>query len=88
MSTQTLAIQAATALTLLNPAQAGGEIWLDASVVRDEGRWRHGQVHVLDWVRYSAGHGSWFQPDGLHLTFSGAAAFARLLGAGEFRCRR
>ena len=29
--------------------------------------------------RYSSGHAGWFQPDGLHLTFEGAAAFARLL---------
>ena len=31
-------------------------------------------IKVLDWVHYSAGHGSWFQPDGLHLTFCGAKA--------------
>ncbi|HEY7268089.1 MAG TPA: hypothetical protein VH501_10365, partial [Solirubrobacterales bacterium] len=37
------------------------------------------RIKVLDWVHYSAGHTSWFQPDGLHLTFSGAKAFARLL---------
>ena len=34
---------------------------------------------MLDWVRFSNGHPAWFQPDGLHLTFDGAAALARLL---------
>jgi lysophospholipase L1-like esterase len=33
---------------------------------------------VLDWVRFSRGHRGWFQPDGVHLTFPGAHAFARL----------
>ncbi|HEX4110489.1 MAG TPA: hypothetical protein VHX88_20340 [Solirubrobacteraceae bacterium] len=37
------------------------------------------RIHLLDWVAYSAGHGDWFGPDGLHLTLAGAAAFARLL---------
>jgi hypothetical protein len=36
------------------------------------------RVILLDWVKFSRGHGSWFQPDGCHLTFSGARAFARL----------
>jgi hypothetical protein len=67
-------------LFLVTPRELGGGSGSDARVVRDEGRWRRPQVHVLDWVSYSQGHGSWFQPDGLHLTFSGAAAFARLLG--------
>ena len=34
---------------------------------------------MLDWPRYSRGHGNWFQPDHLHLTFAGAAAYARLM---------
>jgi hypothetical protein len=42
-------------------------------------RHRH-RVVLLDWARYSAGHNGWFQPDGLHLTLTGAAAYARLLG--------
>ena len=37
------------------------------------------RVKVLDWPRYSAGHREWFQPDGLHLTFSGARAYTRLM---------
>ena len=30
------------------------------------------RIVLLDWVKYSSGHSSWFQPDGLHLTFDGA----------------
>ena len=48
-------------------------------MIRNAGRRYPTRVKVLDWVRYSAGQGSWFQPDGLHLTFSGARAFGRLL---------
>ena len=42
-------------------------------------RHRH-RIVLLDWARYAAGHAGWFQPDGLHLTLPGAAAYARLLG--------
>jgi hypothetical protein len=66
-------------LGLVTPRELGGGESNDARVIRNAGQRDPGQVKVLDWVRYSAGHGSWFQPDGLHLTFSGAKAFARLL---------
>lgn len=33
-------------------------------------------VVVFDWKAYSAGHGSWFYGDGIHLTSTGAAAYA------------
>lgn len=65
-------------LGLVTPRELGGGESNDARVVRNAGRRYPKRVKVLDWVRYSAGHGSWFQPDGLHLTFSGARAFARL----------
>ena len=48
-------------------------------MIRNAGQRDPVHVKVLDWIHYSAGHQSWFQPDGLHLTFSGAKAFARLL---------
>ena len=35
---------------------------------------------LLDWVRWARGRNSWFQPDGLHLTFGGAAAYTKLMG--------
>jgi len=66
-------------LGLVTPRELGGGQSNDADVIRNAGQRDPEHVKVLDWVRYSAGHSSWFQPDGLHLTFSGAKAFARLL---------
>ena len=66
-------------LGLVTPRELGGGQSNDAQVIRNAGQRDPVHVKVLDWVRYSAGHDSWFQPDGLHLTFSGAKAFARLL---------
>jgi hypothetical protein len=66
-------------LGLVTPRELGGGQSNDAQVIRNAGQRDPVHVKVLDWVHYSAGHDSWFQPDGLHLTFSGAKAFARLL---------
>ena len=66
-------------LGLVTPRESGGGESNDARVIRNAGQRDPERVKVLDWVHYSAGHTSWFQPDGLHLTFSGAKAFARLL---------
>ena len=66
-------------LGLVTPRETGGGESKDAEVIRNAGRRDPVHVKVLDWVHYSAGHTSWFQPDGLHLTFSGAKALARLL---------
>jgi hypothetical protein len=66
-------------LGLVTPRELGGGESNDARAIRNAGQRDPVHVKVLDWVHYSAGHGSWFQPDGLHLTFSGAKAYARLL---------
>lgn len=66
-------------LGLVTPREIGGGESNDAAVVRHEGQRHPNRIKVLDWVRYSAGHAEWFQPDGLHLTFPGAHAFTRLL---------
>jgi len=78
---QALAILGAgRVLVLVTPRELGGGSGSDATTVRRAAAAYPGRVHVLDWVAYSAGHGSdWFAPDGLHLTFAGAAAFARFL---------
>src|SRR3954452_1705480 len=34
---------------------------------------------LIDWVRFSAGHGSWFAGDGLHVGQTGASAYAHLI---------
>jgi hypothetical protein len=50
----------------------------DAEVVRSAGKRWPRRVKVLDWVRFHAGHYSWFSGDGLHLSESGVRAFVRL----------
>jgi hypothetical protein len=66
-------------LGLVTPIELGGGTSSDADVVRAAVKRHPKRSVLLDWVAYSAGHGDWFQPDGLHLTFPGADAFARLL---------
>ena len=77
---QTLAVLGShRVLVLVTPLELGGSAGPDAATVRRAGRHYRDRIHVLDWVAFSRGHGDWFQPDGLHLTFAGADAFARLL---------
>jgi lysophospholipase L1-like esterase len=65
-------------LGLVTPREVGGVSGHDADVVRTQARKHKHRTVLLDWVKYSAGHPAWFQADGLHLTFDGAAAMARL----------
>ena len=65
-------------LGLVTPRELGGGSGKDARVVRAAGKEFKDRVVVLDWVKFSRGHGHWFQPDGLHLTHAGARAFAKL----------
>jgi hypothetical protein len=65
-------------LGLVTPRETGGGQSNDAEVIRNAGQRYPVRIKVLDWVQYSNGHSQWFQPDGLHLTFAGAKAFARL----------
>jgi len=37
------------------------------------------RVLLVDWVRFSAGHGGWFGGDGLHVNPHGASAYAHLI---------
>ena len=66
-------------LVLVTPRQLGGTSGENAVVEHQEARRHKGRILLLDWVRYSAGHPNWFQPDGLHLTLPGVAAFTRLI---------
>ncbi|MDO8212365.1 hypothetical protein [Conexibacter sp. CPCC 206217] len=66
-------------LVLVTPRELGGWSGEDARTVRAFGKRLPRRVGVLDWVAHSRGHTSWFQPDGLHLTFDGARAFTKLL---------
>jgi hypothetical protein len=65
-------------LGLVTPRETGGGSSSDATRIRHAAHDYGSHVRLLDWVRYSAGHPTWFQPDGLHLTFGGAAAMTRL----------
>ena len=66
-------------LVLVVPLETGGQTGHDAEVVRQAGQRWDKQIRTLDWPNHSRGHDAWFQPDGLHLTFLGAARFARFL---------
>jgi hypothetical protein len=66
-------------LVLVTPIELGGSAGSDATRIRAAGQRYKRHILVLDWVKYSRGHGSWFQPDGTHLTFKGARQFAKLL---------
>jgi hypothetical protein len=66
-------------LGIVVPREAGGDTSSDARNVRRAGRRHRNRVKVLDWPRYSAPHGGWFSGDGMHMTYNGAAAFAKFV---------
>jgi hypothetical protein len=66
-------------LVLVTPRELGGGSGSDAVTERVEARRHTKRIRLLDWVNYSAGHGGWFQPDGVHLTTAGAQAFTGFL---------
>ena len=66
-------------LVLVTPRELGGGESGDAWAMRRAARRFPHRVRLLDWVRRSRGRGGWFAGDGLHLSFSGRSAFARLL---------
>lgn len=57
----------------------GGVSGGTAGNMRQVARHHRHRVVLIDWVKYSSGHGEWFAGDGLHLTYGGAAAYARLI---------
>ena len=69
-------------LGLVTPRELGGGAGFDASVMRKAASKHRAKIVLFDWVRYSRRHNGWFQPDHAHLTYAGAAAFARLLAKG------
>lgn len=66
-------------LVLVTPRELGGGSNENAVVEHEEAAKHKGRILLLDWVAHSAGHGDWFQPDGLHLTSGGAVAFTTFL---------
>ncbi|MGI8713662.1 MAG: hypothetical protein ACR2NR_10860 [Solirubrobacteraceae bacterium] len=66
-------------LVLVTPRELGGGSGADAATERAAAAQHPRRILLLDWVRYSAGHPSWFAPDGLHLNLPGVKAFTALL---------
>jgi hypothetical protein len=66
-------------LVLVPNREAGGGSGSDAALQRRFAKTHPKRVRSLDWVRASAGHGSYFSGDGLHLSFTGVDAFVGLL---------
>jgi hypothetical protein len=51
---------------------------IDHAIYAEQQKWGP-TMTVLDWNHYSASHSSWFASDGIHLTGTGAIAFANYL---------
>jgi hypothetical protein len=51
---------------------------INHAIYAEEQKWRP-TMTVLDWNHYSAPHPSWFAVDGIHMTGTGAVAFATYL---------
>ena len=67
-------------LAIVTPREPGGGSYGgDAHRIRAAGRAHPRRIKVLDWVRFSAGHGSWFGGDGIHLTYTGVTNYVRFI---------
>ena len=66
-------------LVIVTPREPGGIYSGDAHRIRAAGRAHPDRIKVLDWVRYSRGQGSWFGPDGIHLTYTGVTNYVRFI---------
>ena len=65
-------------LAIVTPREPGGYTG-DARRIRAAGRAHPRQIKVIDWVRFSRGHGSWFGGDGIHLTYTGVENYVRFI---------
>ena len=62
-------------LTIKAPRPWEGEV--NATLRASIRHWR--QTHLLDWHRLASAHPAWLADDGIHLTLSGARAYAALV---------
>ncbi len=54
--------------------------WMDASnATFANAPSRYSNAHVIDWYTASAGHSEYFEPDGMHLTADGGAAYTQMI---------
>lgn len=65
-------------LAIVTPRDPGG-YGLDARRIRAAARAHPRKIKLIDWVRVSRGHGSWFGGDGIHLTSTGVRNYVRLI---------
>src|SRR4051812_25573580 len=66
-------------LGLVTPREAGGFGGPDAESMRRAARRWPGRVALVDWARDTRAKHGWFAPDGIHLSYAGAAGLARHL---------
>jgi hypothetical protein len=66
-------------LALVTPRESGGWSGSDAVNSRAAAKAHPHNVKLIDWVKFSRGHGSWFSGDGLHLSWAGVDAYVRCI---------
>jgi hypothetical protein len=66
-------------LGLVTPREAGGFGGPDAQNMRKAAARWPGRVVLVDWARDTRTRHDWFAPDGIHLSYAGAAGLARHL---------
>jgi hypothetical protein len=66
-------------LAIVTPREPGGYTGEDARRIRAAARAHPKRIKVIDWVRLSRGRGSWFGPDGIHLTWRGVTKYVRCI---------
>jgi hypothetical protein len=64
-------------LAIVTPREPTGSG--DPKRIRAAGRAHPRRIKVIDWVRFSRGHGNWFGGDGVHLTDTGVENYVRYL---------
>ena len=65
-------------LAIVTPREPGGYAG-DAKRIRAAARAHPRNIKLIDWVRFSRGHGSWFGGDGIHLTWTGVTNYVRCI---------
>jgi hypothetical protein len=66
-------------LAIVTPREPAGYTSGDAKRIRAAARAHPRRIKLLDWVRFSRGHGTWFGSDGIHLTWTGVAKYVRYI---------
>jgi hypothetical protein len=63
-------------LAIVTPREPGGH---DPQTIRAAARAHPRRIKLIDWVRFSRGHASWFGNDGIHLTHTGVQKYVRCI---------